>query len=118
MDLMPPETGATGAAAVVRDPAPSGGGPPSPTLEQLLRPVARLVKPPPFPAWPLEPGVDRLLRFTAGCQLRAAGVDQAPFLWFWPGDARAAAILTHDVESAEGLRLSLDLADLEQEREL
>jgi peptidoglycan/xylan/chitin deacetylase (PgdA/CDA1 family) len=73
---------------------------------------------PEFPRWPLELGVDRLLRFHAHCQLIQAGVDQAPFLWFWPDGHRAAMILTHDVESERGLRLALELADLEQDRGL
>jgi peptidoglycan/xylan/chitin deacetylase (PgdA/CDA1 family) len=76
----------------------------------------RWIRLPAFPAWPLESGVDRLLRFYALCRLHAAGVEEARFRWFWPERYRAALILTHDVESAEGLRLALDLADLEEER--
>ena len=73
---------------------------------------------PEFPAWPLDESVDRLMRFYAHCLLLAAGADTLEFRWFWPANFRAAAILTHDVESAEGLRLSLELADLEEERGL
>lgn len=73
---------------------------------------------PEFPAWPLERGVERLLRFVAGCLLAARDADEAPFAWFWPMDYRAALILTHDVESAAGLRLAVEVADLEEERGL
>jgi hypothetical protein len=73
---------------------------------------------PEFPAWPLDESVDRLVRFYAFCLLLAADAETLKFRWFWPGDHRAAAILTHDVESAEGLRLALELADLEEERGL
>jgi hypothetical protein len=69
---------------------------------------------PVFPAWPLDDSVDRLVRFYAGCVLRAAGAEEATFRWFWPQGQRAALILTHDVESAAGLRLAVDLADLEE----
>jgi peptidoglycan/xylan/chitin deacetylase (PgdA/CDA1 family) len=73
---------------------------------------------PAFPAWPLDTSVSRLVRFYAGCTLRAAGLDSGEFLWFWPHGHHGAVILTHDVESAEGIRLALELADLEEERGL
>lgn len=73
---------------------------------------------PEFPAWPLEESLDRLLRFYARCLLLASGARELTFDWFWPTPYRAAVILTHDVESAEGLRLAIEIADLEQERGL
>jgi hypothetical protein len=73
---------------------------------------------PEFPGWPLDESVVRLLRFYAHTLLLAAGSETLRFRWFWPGNFRAAAILTHDVESAEGLRLAPELADLEEERGL
>jgi peptidoglycan/xylan/chitin deacetylase (PgdA/CDA1 family) len=82
------------------------------------RTLMRHTTPPAFPAWPLEDGVDRLLRFAARCLLVAGEKDEASFAWFWPERHRAALILTHDVESEQGLRLALELADLEQERGL
>ena len=73
---------------------------------------------PDFPSWPLEENLDRLLRFYARCLLLAGGKPELIFDWFWPGTYRAAAGLTHDVESAEGLRLAVEVADLEEERGL
>ena len=70
---------------------------------------------PTFPAWPLDTSVSRLLHFFAGCALHAAGRAQGEFAWFWPNRHRAAIVLTHDVEGEEGIRLALELADLEQE---
>jgi len=70
---------------------------------------------PDFPAWPLDTSVSHLLRFYAGCSLRAAQLDEGEFLWFWPDGFRAALVLTHDVESDDGIRLALELADLEEE---
>jgi len=71
---------------------------------------------PEFPSWPLDDSVSRLLRFYALCLLLGAGAETIPFRWFWPNDFDSALILTHDVESGEGLRLALALADLEEER--
>jgi hypothetical protein len=48
----------------------------------------------------------------------AGGKRELAFDWFWPAPYGAALILTHDVESAEGLRLAIELADLEEERGL
>jgi peptidoglycan/xylan/chitin deacetylase (PgdA/CDA1 family) len=69
---------------------------------------------PEFPQWPLDLSVSRLLRFYAYCVLSAQGRTEASFRWFWPDGRRAALILTHDVETAEGLRLAVEIADLEQ----
>jgi peptidoglycan/xylan/chitin deacetylase (PgdA/CDA1 family) len=71
---------------------------------------------PTFPAWPLDESVVRLVRFYALCLLAAAGETRGHFRWFWPGSYRAGLMLTHDVESSAGLRLAVDVADLEQER--
>lgn len=71
---------------------------------------------PAFPAWPLDTSVSRLVRFFAACTLRAAELDEGEFTWFWPEAHRAAVILTHDVESVDGIRRVLELADLEEER--
>jgi hypothetical protein len=73
---------------------------------------------PQFPTWPFDDAVAELLRFAIRCSLLARGQDQLQFRWFWPHGADAAAILTHDVESAEGLRNAVRIADLEQERDL
>ena len=69
---------------------------------------------PEFPSWPLDASVSQLLRFYAYCHVLARGDGEAEFRWFWPDSYRAAMILTHDVETAEGLPLAIDLADLEE----
>lgn len=73
---------------------------------------------PRFPRWPWEEGLAELLRLYVLCALEASGREQLAFRWFWPRGARAALILTHDVESAAGLRNAIRVADLEQERGL
>jgi peptidoglycan/xylan/chitin deacetylase (PgdA/CDA1 family) len=82
----------------------------------LRRLFIRLRATPSFPSWPLELSVDRLARFYGRCLLAYAEVEQAPFTWFWPEAYHAAVVLTHDVETGDGLRRALELADLEQER--
>jgi peptidoglycan/xylan/chitin deacetylase (PgdA/CDA1 family) len=69
---------------------------------------------PNFPRWPIDMSVSRLLRFYAYCLALPAGQRQTIFRWFWPVPYRAAMILTHDVETAEGVSLAMDLADLEE----
>jgi peptidoglycan/xylan/chitin deacetylase (PgdA/CDA1 family) len=71
---------------------------------------------PSFPAWPLDESVTRLVHFYARCLLLASNSQCVRFRWFWPGCQRSALILTHDVESAAGLRLAVDIADVEEER--
>ena len=70
---------------------------------------------PDFPAWPCDTSVSALLRFYAKCSLRVAGRNEGQFLWFWPEGHHAAVVLTHDVENDGGIRLALELADLEEE---
>jgi peptidoglycan/xylan/chitin deacetylase (PgdA/CDA1 family) len=71
---------------------------------------------PRFPAWPVDLSVARLIRFYAFCVLLAQRRQEATFDWFWPDRYTSALILTHDVETAEGLALALELADVEEER--
>jgi hypothetical protein len=73
---------------------------------------------PEFPSWPADESVVQLLRFYAYCLLASSDTTEERFRWFWPRGYRGALILTHDVESAEGLRLAPDLADLEEARGL
>jgi peptidoglycan/xylan/chitin deacetylase (PgdA/CDA1 family) len=82
------------------------------------RMLIRLQKDPEFPRWPLDQSVSRLVRFYAKCLMLSEGTRELRFRWFWPETHRAALVLTHDVESADGLRRAVDLADLEEARGL
>jgi len=70
---------------------------------------------PEFPAWPADTSVADLLRFWVRCELIARDRSELKFRWFWPDGARAAVVLTHDVESAAGLRNAARIADIEEE---
>jgi peptidoglycan/xylan/chitin deacetylase (PgdA/CDA1 family) len=89
---------------------------PRPAQIALRRRLVGRKKLPEFPRWPLDVTASDLLKMLVHCALLAEGSTQLRFRWFWPAGHRAALILTHDVESAEGLRLALEIADLEEER--
>jgi peptidoglycan/xylan/chitin deacetylase (PgdA/CDA1 family) len=57
-----------------------------------------------FPRWPIEPILVERHHAELRTKLEAAGSDSVPSLGFWPDGRRFAAILTHDVESAAGVR--------------
>lgn len=80
----------------------------------LRRALIRWQSVPSFPRWPLDDGVERLVTAYGASILASAEVDELPFRWFWPAQHRAALVLTHDVESTEGIRLAVELADLEE----
>jgi hypothetical protein len=70
---------------------------------------------PEFPSWPLDTSVARLLQLYAFSLMHATNRDELDFRWFWPDSYHAALILTHDVETEAGIRLAVELADLEEE---
>ena len=69
---------------------------------------------PSFPRWPLDDGVERLLKLHCRVRLESQRADELRFRWFWPEPHRAAIVLSHDVEGDDGIRLALELADLEE----
>lgn len=69
---------------------------------------------PDFPTWPLDESVHRLLQLYALERLSGTEETELTFRWFWPGSHHAAIVLGHDVESAEGIPLAIELADLEE----
>ena len=79
------------------------------------RAMIRWQRIPAFPRWPLDDSGPRLASLYAATALTAAGVERAPFRWFWPEGRSAAFMLTHDVEGIDGVRRMLEIADLEEE---
>jgi hypothetical protein len=69
---------------------------------------------PSFPRWPLDDGVRRLLELYCASLLASHARHELAFRWFWPSGYRSALILSHDVETAKGIRLAVELADLEE----
>lgn len=67
-----------------------------------------------FPAWPYE---DVLLRRRAEAlarALEAEGADRLPVVAPWPKGHEFAYVLTHDVETVDGIRAIPDLLDVER----
>ena len=67
----------------------------------------------PFPQWPVDRTVDQLFEQVMLLSLRSQPVDRIPFIWFWPEGATSCAIMTHDVETALGVRSCPYLMDME-----
>jgi hypothetical protein len=66
-----------------------------------------------FPRWPVDTSVDALLHQLLLLSIRSSGVEQIPFIWFWPEGAPSCAIMTHDVETAAGRDFCRTLMDLD-----
>jgi len=56
-----------------------------------------------FLSWPIDRSLDLLQRLLLRVMLLATHGESIRFLWFWPSGHPWAAVLTHDVETAEGL---------------
>lgn len=55
-----------------------------------------------FPQWPVDRTADRLHEWCLALALKASGMEEIPFIWFWPEGASACASITHDVETGSG----------------
>ena len=55
-----------------------------------------------FPAWPVDCSVEEIFEQLMALALRASGVREIPFIWFWPDGKRGALMMTHDVEEQRG----------------
>jgi hypothetical protein len=67
----------------------------------------------PFPAWPVDFTVDTLHEELLKLSMRAAGLQRAPFIWFWPDGAPNCLIMTHDVETRAGRDFMSQLMDID-----
>jgi hypothetical protein len=66
----------------------------------------------PFPRWPVDQSVDQVFEALMGIRLKGLGETRIPFIWFWPDARSSCAIMTHDVETAAGLRFCSELMDI------
>src|SRR2546428_5874265 len=67
----------------------------------------------PFPHWPVDRTVERILERLLALSMKAQGIDRVPFVWFWPDGATSCAIMTHDVEQLAGRDFCSKLMDLD-----
>jgi hypothetical protein len=67
----------------------------------------------PFPSWPVDGTVERILERLLALSMKAQGVQEVPFIWFWPHGASSCVVMTHDVETLAGLQFCSRLMDLD-----
>jgi hypothetical protein len=69
-----------------------------------------------FPGWPVDRTVDRIFAKLLVLSMKTLRVPAVPFIWFWPEGNSSCAIMTHDVETAEGRDFCAQLMDLDDRR--
>jgi hypothetical protein len=72
----------------------------------------------PFPKWPVDAGVEEILESDLLLAMKSGHLENVPFIWFWPDEAPAAIIMTHDVEAPAGLAFVPNLIDIDDEVEM
>ena len=68
----------------------------------------------PFPHWPVDLSVEVVFEKLLALLLKLHGVDEIPFIWFWPDGFPSCAIMTHDVEGLHGSKFCSTLMDLDE----
>jgi len=66
-----------------------------------------------FPTWPVDFTVDTLHEQLLRLSMKATGIEQAPFIWFWPDGAPSCLVMTHDVETSVGIDFTSSLMDID-----
>jgi hypothetical protein len=66
-----------------------------------------------FPGWPVDGTVERILERLLALCMRAQGLKEIPFIWFWPDAATSCLVMTHDVETRAGRDFCSRLMDLD-----
>jgi hypothetical protein len=67
-----------------------------------------------FPRWPIDDTVDGIVERLLLLCARSQGIERIPFIWFWPDGAPSCAIVTHDIETSDGLDRSAWLMDMDE----
>ena len=67
-----------------------------------------------FPRWPVERSIDMLFEKLLMLAMHVLPLERMPFIWFWPEDYTACAIVTHDVETASGRDFTGRLMDIDE----
>jgi len=66
-----------------------------------------------FPSWPVDFTVDTLHDQLLCLSMKAMGIGQVPFIWFWPDGAAGCLVMTHDVETSVGIDFTASLMDID-----
>ncbi len=67
----------------------------------------------PFPRWPVDNSVDKLLEQLLLLSIKSSQAEEVPVIWFWPEGASSCAIMTHDVETIAGRDFCTGLMDID-----
>jgi len=67
-----------------------------------------------FPSWPVDATVERIHQKLLALSLKAQGLKEIPFIWFWPDGFPSCAIMTHDVETSSGRDFCSRLMDVNE----
>lgn len=67
----------------------------------------------PFPRWPVDRTVEQCLERLLALSMKAQGIHEVPFIWFWPDGAPSCTVMTHDVEHLCGRNFCSTLMDLD-----
>ncbi len=66
----------------------------------------------PFPQWPVDRSVERIYEWLLAAEMKNQGLNEIPFIWFWPGGHSACVCMTHDVETRVGRDFCTHLMDI------
>ena len=66
-----------------------------------------------FPRWPVDTTVENLNEQLLLLSMKAKGVDNVPFIWFWPDGARSCIVMGHDVERERGQSFCAELMNMD-----
>ncbi len=66
-----------------------------------------------FPKWPVDTSVEDICETLLLMSMKAKGVNEVPFVWFWPDGASGCLTMTHDVETRAGRDRCTSLMDLD-----
>ncbi len=66
-----------------------------------------------FPEWPVDTTVENICETSLLLSMKASGIENIPFVWFWPNGARGCVLMTHDVETAVGRDFTPQLLDID-----
>jgi peptidoglycan/xylan/chitin deacetylase (PgdA/CDA1 family) len=66
----------------------------------------------PFPHWPVDSSVEEILEHCLAAGMKAKGLTEIPFIWFWPEGKAGCALMTHDVETTQGRNFCSTLMDI------
>jgi hypothetical protein len=65
-----------------------------------------------FPGWPVDRTADEFVEQLMLLAIGTQQIEKVPFIWFWPNGRSGCVVMTHDVETSDGLNFCSPLMDL------